>query len=75
MLISWASCRTNRKAERFIQNAIREWATPDLSKLRAPSAAILLPGYINTTCIDLMLASINRRPSAVPDSNSVSTTS
>ena len=56
--------RTNGKAERFIQTAIRERA---YARLYRPSAcAISLPGFTSTTGIDLTPASTSNRPSADP---------
>ena len=59
--------RTNGKAERFIQTALREWAYAGSTKTPQNETS-WLHWLTSTTGIDHMLASTKNRPSAEPAS-------
>ncbi len=67
--------RTNGKAERFIQTAIREWAMQGSIKTLRKELHNSTHGLTSTTGTGHMLASIRDRPSAEPDPISMSTIS
>ncbi len=56
--------RTNGKAERFIQTALREWAYARTTRTQKSATKSSNPGSTSTTGTDPMLASVCRHPSA-----------
>jgi len=64
--------RTNGKAERFIQTALREWAYAAFIRTQTNAASSCAPGCTSTTGIVRMVVSARRHPSA--DQLSIGTT-